>query len=189
MTAARHVPALEDAIERAMRKSVAGLPPFPGRTGLLVDVSGSMDDRLSRRSEVTRTDVAAGLAILLREKGEGVRVATFSERCVELPARRGFALRDAIVGSQQHLGTFLRRALAKLREEPAWQRLDRLIVVTDEQAHDGLLPAWTPWAYVINVAPYRYGLGYGNGWTHIDGWSERVLDYIALAEAKNGHVN
>ena len=35
---------------------------------------------------------------------------------------------------------------------------------------------------MVNVAPYRYGLSYGNGWAHIDGWSERIVDYIAAAE-------
>jgi hypothetical protein len=28
-----------------------------------------------------------------------------------------------------------------------------LIVITDEQSHDGILTAWTPRAYVVNVAP------------------------------------
>jgi hypothetical protein len=27
-------------------------------------------------------------------------------------------------------------------------------------------------------------VSYGNGWTHVDGWSERIVDYIAAAEAK-----
>jgi uncharacterized protein (DUF58 family) len=44
-------------------------------------------------------DAAAALAILLREKCDGFAIATFSEKCVDLPARRGFALRDAIVKS------------------------------------------------------------------------------------------
>jgi len=34
------------------------------------------------------------------------------------------------------------------------------------------------------VAPYKRGLSYGNGWTHIDGWSERIVDYIAAVEAE-----
>jgi 60 kDa SS-A/Ro ribonucleoprotein len=37
---------------------------------------------------------------------------------------------------------------------------------------------------VANVAPYKYGISYGNGWTHIDGWSERIVDYIAAVEAE-----
>ena len=62
--------------------------------------------------------------------------------------------------------------------------LERLIVITDEQSHDGILAAWTAKAYVVNVAPYKHGLSYRDGWTHIDGWSERVVDYIAAAEAE-----
>jgi hypothetical protein len=32
------------------------------------------------------------------------------------------------------------------------------------------------------MAPYKSGISYGNGWTHIDGCSERVLDYVAAIE-------
>jgi 60 kDa SS-A/Ro ribonucleoprotein len=182
VTAARHAPKLEDALENAMLKGIAAFENLPGSTGLVIDVSGSMDGRLSNKSEATRMDAAAGLAILLREKAEDLTIATFSDACVELPPRRGFALRDAIVGSQAHSGTYLKRALAELHEKPEWRKLDRLIVITDEQSHDGILGSWTPRAYVVNVAPYQHGISYGNGWTHIDGWSERIVDYIAATE-------
>jgi 60 kDa SS-A/Ro ribonucleoprotein len=36
--------------------------------------------------------------------------------------------------------------------------------------------------YVVNVASARNGVGYG-AWTHIDGWSETVVDYIRSLEA------
>ena len=182
VTAARHAPKLEEAIEEAMLKGIGGLEKLPGATGLVVDVSGSMDYRLSSKGEATRMDAAAGLAILLREKSEEFAIASFSDTCVELPARRGFALRDAIAKSQAHSGTYLKRALTQLHETADWRKLERLIVITDEQSHDGILPAWTKKAYVLNVAPYKPGISYGNGWTHIDGWSERVVDYIAGVE-------
>lgn len=185
VTAARYAPKLEDALEAAMLKGIAGLAVLPGTTGLVVDVSGSMNYRLAAKGETTRMDAAAGLAILLREKAEEFCIATFSDTCVELPPRRGFALRDAIVGSQAHSGTFLKRALTQLHEKAEWSALDRLIVITDEQSHDGILPAWTGKAYVVNVAPYKHGVSYGNGWTHIDGWSERIVDYIAAAEKES----
>ncbi len=60
----------------------------------------------------------------------------------------------------------------------------RLIVITDEQSHDRILAAWTPRAYVVNVAPYKNGVSYGNGWPDIDGWPERIVDYIAAMEAE-----
>jgi 60 kDa SS-A/Ro ribonucleoprotein len=184
VTAARYAPKLEDALESAMLKGVAGLPERAGSTGLLVDVSGSMNAALSKKSETTRMDAAAGLAILLREKAEAFSLATFSDACVEVPPRRGFALRDAIVKSQAHASTYLKRAMTYLSNQPDWKTLDRLIVITDEQSHDGILPAWTAKAYVVNVAPYKHGLSYGNGWTHIEGWSERIVDYIAAVETE-----
>jgi 60 kDa SS-A/Ro ribonucleoprotein len=184
VTAARHAPKLQDAIESAMLNGIAGLEKLPGSTGLVVDVSGSMDGVLSKKGETMRMDAAAGLAILLREKAEEFAIATFSDACVELPPRRGFGLRDAIVGSQAHSGTYLKRALTQLHENREWRELDRVIVITDEQTHDGILPAWTLRAYVVNVAPYKHGVSYGNGWTHVDGWSERIVDYIAATEAE-----
>jgi len=184
VTRARYAPKFEDALEQAMLKGFAGLEKLAGSTGLVVDVSGSMNYKLSKKGETTRMDAATGLAILLREKAADFAIATFSDACVELPPRRGFALQDAIVGSQAHSGTYLKRALTELHDKPEWKQLDRLIVITDEQSHDGILPAWTQRAYVVNVAPYQNGVSYGNDWTHIDGWSERIVDYMAAVEAE-----
>ena len=76
-------------------------------------------------------------------------------------------VRDAIKASQPHQGTYLRRALQLLRDDAqatGWSDLDRAIVITDEQSHDGILPAFTELAYVVNVAPYRHGGSYRDGW-------------------------
>ena len=180
ITAARYAPQLEDALEQAMFAGLADLPELPGRTGLLVDMSGSMNATLSARGETTRVDVAAGLAVLAREKCAETHIATFSSQVVIVPPRRGFALRDAIQQSQPHSSTYLRKALEAL--QPVWGAYDRIIVITDEQSNDGCCNAYTPNAYIINVAPYQRGVSYRNGWTHIDGWSERVLDYIMQCE-------
>jgi len=185
LAAARYAPQWEEPLEQAMLKSVAGQPKLPGRTIVLVDVSGSMTAPLSRRSEMQRTDAAYGLAVLVREIAEKAAVYSFSDRVVEIPARRGFALRDAIDASQPHNGTYLGKAVEHLNEH---ERYDRLIVITDEQAHD-TVPKPKGKGYVINVASYKNGVGYGK-WTHIDGWSEAVLDYIrALEDPANGWVN
>ncbi len=124
VTAARHASKLEEALEKAMLKGIAGFEKLAGSTGLVVDVSGSMNYKLSKKGETTRMDAAAGLAILLREKAEEFSIATFSDKCVGLPPRRGFALRDAIVGSQAHSGTYVKRALSELCEKREWRELD-----------------------------------------------------------------
>ena len=183
LAAARYAPQWEEALEQAMLKSLSVSEKLSGRTIVLVDVSGSMTAPLSRRSEMQRTDAAYGLAVLLREIGGKVAVFSFSDNLVEVPARRGFALRDAIDASQRHNGTYLGKAVEELNRK---EKYDRLIVITDEQAHD-TVPAPNGKGYVINVASYKNGVGYGK-WTHIDGWSESVIEYIRALE-QTGWVN
>ncbi len=175
IAAARYAPQWEEALEQAMFGCLAGREKLPGKTILLVDVSGSMVAPLSRRSEMLRTDAAYGLAVLLRETCENVSVYSFSNELERIPARRGFALRDAIDASQLHGGTYLGKALGEITEP-----YDRLIVITDEQAHDSV-PGPKGRGYMINVASYKNGVGYGK-WTHIDGWSESVIEYVRELE-------
>jgi 60 kDa SS-A/Ro ribonucleoprotein len=177
LAAARYSPQWEVTLEQAMLKCVAGQEKLPGKTIVLVDVSGSMTAPLSRRSEMQRTDAAYGLAVLLREIGEKVSVFSFSDDLVEVPARRGFALRDAIDASQRHNSTQLGKAVEGLNQK---EKYDRLIVITDEQAHDKA-PAAHGKGYILNVASYKNGIGYGK-WTHIDGWSESIVEYIRSLE-------
>jgi len=175
IAAARYAPQWEEALEQTMFRSVESREKLAGRTVLLVDVSGSMTAALSGRSEMLRTDAAYGLAVLLREIAEQVSLYTFSDTLQRVPARRGFALRDALDRSQGHNSTQLGAALEKIDE-----RYDRIIVITDEQSHDRV-PAPKGRGYVVNVASYRNGVGYG-AWTHIDGWSESVVEYIRELE-------
>jgi TROVE domain-containing protein/VWA domain-containing protein len=183
LAAARKAPQWEEALELAMFRSLAdraGL--LPGHTVLLVDVSGSMSYAMSKRSEMNRTDAAYGLAILLREIAAKVTIYTFSETARLVPSRRGMALRDALDRSQPHGGTNLGAALRQLEWECVLY--DRLIVITDEQAHDTVGDPRGR-GYIINVASNRNGVGYGDGthgWTHIDGFSEAVVEYIAELE-------
>jgi hypothetical protein len=178
LAAARHAPQWEEALEAAMFRALAKGNRLAGHTVLLVDVSGSMIAPLSRRSEMHRVDAAYGLAVLLREIAEKVSIFTFSNTAKLVPPRRGFALRDAMEASQPHLGTNLGASLDAVHDEVP--HYDRLIVLTDEQSHDRV-SAPRNRGYVINVASAKNGVGYGS-WTHIDGWSESVIDYIRELE-------
>jgi 60 kDa SS-A/Ro ribonucleoprotein len=178
ITAARIVPQWEDVLEPLMMKCLADQKKLPGRTVLLLDVSGSMDERLSSKSETTRMDAGLGLGVLLREICAEAEIFTFSNAVVQVAPRRGFALRDAMKASQPHSGTYLAQAVAAINEKVPY---DRLIVITDEQTADGIVSP-KGLGYVINVASYKNGVGYGK-WMHIDGWSEAVVDYVRAFEA------
>jgi hypothetical protein len=175
LAAARYAPQWEAELERAMFRAVADRERLAGHTVVLVDVSGSMVAPLSRRSEMLRTDAAYGLAVLLREIAEKVSVYTFSDETKRIPARRGFALRDAMESSLRHGGTRLGAALDSIKDD-----YDRIVVVTDEQSHDRV-SAPKGNGYMINVASAKNGVGYG-AWAHIDGWSEAIIEYIRELE-------
>ena len=184
LAAARNAPQWEQPLEDAMFRALDGRAArLAGHTVLLVDVSGSMETTISSRSEMRRTDAAYGLAILLREIVEKATIYTFSNQAKLVPSRRGMALRDALDQSQPHGGTYLGAALKQV-EADCKNGFDRLVVITDEQSHDRV-PAPHGNGYVINVASARNGVGYGE-WTHIDGWSEAVVDYIAELESAEG---
>ncbi len=183
ITAARHAVDFEPELEQAMFKCVAEKQKLPGRTVIAVDVSGSMVGvPVSRRSEVDRLDAACGVAILARELCDDVDVYSFSTQTKKVPARRGFALRDAIKNSQDNWGTYLGECVQHINKNVGVN--DRFIVITDEQSHDRVPDPMCKKAYVINVAAYRNGVGYGK-WIHIDGFSEAILDYIREIEKEN----
>ncbi len=173
--AARVVPQLERALDEALIASVKG-NTFSGKTIVLVDVSGSMAAALSSKSDLRRQDAAATLASVI--DGD-VRVAAFDTGVREVPHRLGMAGVDAILRGGGG-GTDIGRAVQWANDKPH----DRLIVITDEQSATRVPSPKAKHAYMINVASARNGVGYGNGWLHLDGFSESVLRYIRAIEAE-----
>lgn len=179
ISAARHAPKYESELETGMFACLDKHEKLTGKTLILLDVSGSMSSTVSGKSEISRLDAACGVAMLLREICPTVEIHTFSNKTVSVPPRRGFALADAVSHSQAHSSTNLGDAMREMNSIEA----DRLIVITDEQSHQRVSAPKHKKAYMVNVAAYKNGVGYGNGWTaHIDGWSEAIVDYIIELE-------
>jgi hypothetical protein len=177
VAAARACPQLEPALDQALCEAISELPILSGKTAVMVDVSGSMHERLSAKSDLTRVDAAAALASIIH--GD-VRMFSFADNVIEVPPRRGMAGVDAIKRSQQG-GTRLFDAVAMINQNVKY---DRLIVITDEQDTGGAirtLPDPIARGYMINVASNKNGVGYGK-WQHIDGFSENVIRWISEIE-------
>jgi len=178
VAAARIVPEFEDMLESMMFRSLATHDKIPGKTVLVIDVSGSMfGSKISSKSDLDRFDAAAALAMLCREVCEEVEIYSFSDRAVRVAPRRGFALREAISSSQYHSGTQLGNAMRTINANGSY---DRCIVFTDEQSYDRP-EAPRGKGYVVNVASYENGVNH-NAWTEVNGFSEAVVDYIQALE-------
>jgi hypothetical protein len=183
ITAAKHAPRFESQLEKALSLSVDPTLMLPGRTAIVLDRSYSMVGiKVSKHSELDRLEAAIALGIIAREMCEDCVLYSFSNDCVEHPARRGFAIRD-LIRKETNGGTLLGKAV----NIAATCSPDRIIVLTDEQSHDvANHPGFNNrgniiQSYMVNVAHYENGIGYGE-WTRINGWSESILRYILEAE-------
>lgn len=147
-------------------------PTFTGKTAFLVDVSGSMDGK--------NLDYASALAMIGREMFEDVDIYTFSNQVVQVPARHGWGLKDAIDRSQRHGCTYMWQAIESLTNKG----YERLIVITDEQTYEGNKVDGRVFgkAYIINIETYQNGVGYNDGYIHINGFSDGVFDYLTEIE-------
>lgn len=198
LAAAKHAPQWEPQIESAMLRCLEGKEKLRGKTILIVDVSGSMyGQKLSTKSELDRAEGACALAVCVRELCEQpVIYATAGNDHTRIhstkmvPPRRGLALKDVIYGLCHPLGgggIFLRQVMEYVEKQE--RTADRIIVITDEQdcavdAQDSpeKANAFGTHNYIINVASYAHGISYSR-FTHINGWSDAVLDYIRVAES------
>lgn len=192
ITAAKYAPQFEAFIENAMMRCLHGMPKLKGRTALVIDTSPSMwHANVSAKSEMSRFDAAAALAMLCREICEEVNVYAFNSKAYRVPARHGFALHDSLAKTMDNWSC---GGLAvQMANDDGY---DRIIVLTDGEWHysdtdfregDAAVVAPAPLtekAYLINIASYQNAIGSGK-WNMIDGWSEAIIDYIQAIESEN----
>ena len=179
ISSAKYAPNLEPELERLMFKCLRDKKTLNGRTAILLDVSYSMSlHKISAKSELSRLEATTALAMLIREVCEDVDIYTFSKQVVQVPARHGFALHDIIRNSQPNKDTVIGPAINLINSK----NYDRIITVSDGQTQDKLPAPNSRFAYFINIASSKNGVGYKDGWQNIDGWSESIIDYITYLE-------
>jgi hypothetical protein len=174
------------ALERALELSLANVPALPGKTLVLVDVSGSMSGTMSGRSTTQRWELAALFGTALAVRAASADVVAFQTTAQRVEARKGASVLRAVdefrglVGG----GTNTWQALTDHFKEH-----DRVVILTDEQAAadarnaskvDGIkVPIYT-----FNLAGYR--VGHLPSGSHLrftfGGLSDRGFAAIALLE-------
>lgn len=123
------------ALSDALDLSTQNIPVFPGRTLVLVDVSGSMDLELSARSTVTRAEVGFLFGAALAKKNAGsVDLVVFGSTSKAMPVSATGSVLDAVkrAGSNYGVGHSTNTWPAI---EKHYRGHDRVIVFTDEQSN------------------------------------------------------
>lgn len=197
LSAYRAAPSFAQPLADAMLASVQDIPRLSGNTAVIVDVSGSMGVPISERSLLSRMDVAAALGALV--SGD-TRMFVFGSDVAEVPSFKGLPGIEAVVNangySDGNRPTTLHGQLPvghatdmgkALRMVHRWApESTRIIMVSDMQTMSALPPLGNATGYAINVAPYKNGVAFHGGWTHISGWSDNVLRYIREVEGLDG---
>lgn len=124
-------------LEQAIGMSLGNVPELSGRTLIMVDDSGSMDSKLSDRSDVTRRQAASVFAAALALRANDPTLIAFAESAVKLEVPRGGSILplSGAIAVATNGGTRTIDILAS-----TYDRHDRVIILTDEQAFspDGL---------------------------------------------------
>lgn len=196
LSAVSHAPKFRQELNIAFRESLKGLPRLSGHTVIVVDVSGSMNTRLSAKSEMTRMLAGCSLASLADGLCESSSIyatagndGTHVHKTALVNGTHGLELADKIANMCRLLGgggIFLRQVMTWIAEHE--KNPDRVLVITDEQdcgVGNADSPANAPLLgrhnYMMNVASARNGIGNEN-WLRINGFSDKVFDYIRALE-------
>jgi hypothetical protein len=148
-----------------------------GKTAILVDVSGSMEQK-RKNSLTSLMDYACSIALIAKQTFADTTIYSFSDEVVKVDGRAsGFKLINAIKDSQDHDCTYMWKAIETVYN---MDKFDRLIVITDEQTFDNCNKKDVDISrkYIINIGTYDKGVGYENNIVHISGLSDKVIDYI-----------
>lgn len=194
ITAFKETTELQQVLEPMMLRCLAGIPKLKGKTVFVVDTSGSMGAGITGRGTNTRLDTACALAILVKELCEDVTIyataGSDSKRkhaTAKVSDVTGFDLSQTIVGMKKEIGEggiFLAQVMEYLNKKES--DVERVIVLTDEEDCDTKCNpenaiAFGKYNYIMNVSSKTNGVAY-NKFTHISGFSEQILSFIAYSE-------
>jgi len=141
------------ALEQALVNSVGNIPDLPGKSLILVDVSGSMQWGFSDKGQTQLWEQAALFGFALAAKTERCEVVAFSTNSEQIEFRKGDSLLRAIE-KVQHSRVFGGGTNTWQAVQQHLTDHDRVIIVTDEQAHRGNRPEM-PMLYTFNVGGYK----------------------------------
>lgn len=173
------------ALERALDASLSNVPALTGRTLILIDTSASMGGPLSARSTVTRAQAAIVFGLALAKRCESVDVVSYSTDTAAFAFKPG----ESVLRAAERFPCFWGSTYTWAAVRRHLDRHDRVVLLTDEQAHDDDPGTPVP-IYTFNLAGYSVGhaeAGTPNRYT-FGGLSDAAFLLLPMLEARrDGH--
>lgn len=194
-----------DTLEDAIEHSITNMPTLCGSTAIFIDSSGSMDYRLSDKSDVKYYDIAKLLGVLATRMCEDASVFTFhsgyswySSSNSNSTEKVSVSKRDGILSQ---VNSKFRSANGGTSMEDPFKyiiknglKFDRIVILSDNEVNRGSSTIQTYadeyrrnfnpklWVHAIDLAGYGTQQFIGGYTNIIAGWSEKVLEFINIVE-------
>ena len=189
-----------DVLENAVEASCENIPKLDGTTVIAVDVSGSMGNLISAKSKVHCFEIAMLLGLIANKICENSIFYYFNSDIEKYPVSHRTAILHTVTAFRCGGGTSMYLPFKKMLSDKV--NADRIIILSDNECNDN---GWrTPvqayadeyrrksgnniWVHAIDLQGYGTQQFSGAKTNVIAGWSEKVFDFIKLAEQGEGSL-
>ena len=182
-----------DVLETAIEHSVGNIERIKGKTLIAIDVSGSMRQTVSAKSDIQCSDIACLFASMANKICDDAIIVSFdtSLRKIALSTKGGI-IQNAISIRVDGGGTDIALPLMYLLQEKIM--VDRLILFSDNEVNSrtDVTQKYADkyrkkinsdfWVHAVDLQGYGTQQFIGPKTNIVAGWSEKVLEFISLAE-------
>jgi 60 kDa SS-A/Ro ribonucleoprotein len=183
-----------DALETAIRHSTKNINRLSGKTFISADVSGSMNNPISRRSDTTCSEIAVLMMAIANYICEETITTTFDTKLY----MNSLSTKNGIIANANSVrvaggGTDISLPIRHLLSNKIF--VDRIIILSDNEINYGYGDVCQKyveeyrrkinpkvWVHAIDMMGYGTQQFAGNNSNIIAGWSEKVLDFIYQVE-------
>ena len=189
-----------DILEDAMDASIENLPKIPGRTVIAIDSSGSMDSRVSEHSDMRCSQIALLLGLIANRICEDAIVYRFDTRIERLNVSHRSGILQTVTNTESWGGgTRMELPFQAMINDKI--KADRVIVLSDNMCNStwhwntpvqGIADEYRRktgndiWVHAVDLQGYGTQQFAGPKTNIIAGWSEKIFDFILLAEQGEG---
>lgn len=186
-----------DVLENALESSVENMTKLPGTTVIAVDISGSMDSPVSINSDVKCYEIAMLLGLLANRICDNSYFYIFDNRIAKIAVSSKCNILETVRDTDCGGGTNMSLPFQKMIDDKI--NADRIIVLSDNMNNSWLwgnsnsatqhyadeyrrISGNDIWVHGVDLQGYGAQQFHGKKTNIIAGWSEKVLDFILLAE-------
>ena len=188
-----------DVLEDALDASIANLPKLPGKTVIAIDISGSMSDPVSEKSDVRCYEIAMLLGLIANRICDDAIVYTFNNKVYNITVPKRISILNEVSKARCTGGTYMELPFAAMIDQRV--KADRIIILSDNECNSswrGTVQSYADqyrrqtgndiWVHAVDLQGYGTQQFHGKKTNIIAGWSEKVFDFILLAEEGVGSL-